>query len=124
MASRRWIPVLPSVLVLVAIGGGVLMLLRVAPELVLGRLSRYKTPVVIAIDVSYPGANAEMVAQAIAMPLEQQVNGVENMVSMSSQCSSDGGYMLHVIFRDGIDPNVAPIACSSRCSRSASGCDM
>ena len=118
MASRRWIPVLASVLVLVAIGVGVLVLLRVAPELVLGRLHHYKPPVVVAVEGSYPGANAEVVAQTIAFPVEQQVNGVENMVSMSSQSSNDGRYLLQVTFRDGTDPNVAQMLVQNRTSLS------
>ena len=48
------------------------------------------TPPTIFVMAIYPGANAETVADTVATPLEEQINGVENMIYMSAQCSSDG----------------------------------
>ena len=55
-------------------------------------LSQYPqvTPPTIQVDCNYPGANAQVVSQTIASPIEQQVNGVEDMLYMTSQCTSDG----------------------------------
>ena len=50
------------------------------------------TPPTIQIDCNYPGASAQVVSETIAAPIEQQVNGVEDMLYMSSQCTSDGSY--------------------------------
>jgi multidrug efflux pump subunit AcrB len=57
------------------------------------------TPPTIQVQCSYPGASAQVVAETIAAPIEQQVNGVENMLYMSSQCNNDGSYNLMVTFR-------------------------
>ena len=47
-------------------------------------------PPTIVVSTSYPGANAEVVSATVATPLEQEINGVEDMLYMSSQCTSDG----------------------------------
>ena len=64
-------------------------------------------PPVVQVDCNFPGASARDVADTIAAPLEQQVNGVEGMLYMSSQCTNDGSYNLSVTFRHGMDLNVA-----------------
>src|SRR5919206_4856419 len=63
------------------------------------------TPPTIQVQCSYPGASAQVVAEAVAAPIEQQVNGVENMLYMSSQCANDGSYSLTVTFEPGVDLN-------------------
>src|SRR5580658_905132 len=65
------------------------------------------TPPTIQVDCNYPGANAQVVADTVAAPIEQQVNGVEDMLYMSSQCANDGTYTLTVTFRLGVDLNMA-----------------
>ena len=50
------------------------------------------TPPTVQVACNYPGANAQVVADTVAAPIEQQVNGVEDMLYMSSQCSNDGSY--------------------------------
>ncbi len=74
------------------------------------------SPPTIQVDCSYPGASAEVVAEAVAAPIEQQVNGVENMLYMSSQCTNDGAYNLSVTFRHGVDLNVAQVLVQNRVS--------
>ena len=63
------------------------------------------TPPTVQVSASYPGADAETVASTIAAPIEEQVNGLENMMYMSSSCGSDGSYSLTITFE--IEPPVA-----------------
>src|SRR5205814_4095208 len=58
--------------------------------------------------------NAEVVADTVAAPIEQQVNGVEDMLYMSSQCTNDGSYTLTVTFRNGTDLNLAQVLVQNR----------
>ena len=67
------------------------------------------TPPTVEVTAVYPGANAKVVADTIAAPIEQQVNGVEDMMYMSSQCTNDGNYSLTVTFRPGTDLNLAQV---------------
>ena len=62
----------------------------------------------------YPGANAQVVADTIAAPIEQQVNGVEKMMYMSSQSNNDGSYTLDVTFEIGTDVNMAQVLVQNR----------
>ena len=62
----------------------------------------------------YPGANAQVVADTVAAPIEQQVNGVEGMLYMSSQCTNDGTYTLTVTFQHGVDLNMAQVLVQNR----------
>src|SRR5437764_4404683 len=104
-------PIFASVLsiILVLAGGVALFTLPVAqyPEI---------TPPTVEVFAIYPGANANVVADTVAAPIEQQVNGVEDMMYMSSQCTNDGSYALTVTFRPGTNLNLAQVLVQNRVS--------
>ncbi|HEV3260100.1 MAG TPA: multidrug efflux RND transporter permease subunit [Gemmataceae bacterium] len=72
------------------------------------------TPPTVEVSASYPGAHAQTVADTVAAPIEQQVNGVEGMMYMSSQCTNDGTYTLTITFQHGIDLNMAQVLVQQR----------
>src|SRR5262249_12233453 len=72
------------------------------------------TPPTVEVYAIYPGANAQVVADTVAAPIEQQVNGVEGMLYMSSQCTNDGTYTLTVTFQNGVDLNMAQVLVQNR----------
>ncbi|HEV7998723.1 MAG TPA: efflux RND transporter permease subunit [Planctomycetaceae bacterium] len=74
------------------------------------------TPPTVQVTCTYPGASAKDVAESIAAPIEQQVNGVEGMMYMSSQCANDGSYNLTVTFRQGFNLNLAQVLVQNRVS--------
>lgn len=72
------------------------------------------TPPTIMVSATYPGANATTVAQTIGIPIEQQVNGTEGMLYMSSTSGNDGSYMLTITFKNGTDLDQAAIDVQNR----------
>src|SRR5271156_2345660 len=72
------------------------------------------TPPTIEVSANYPGANAQVVVDTVAAPIEQQVVGVEGMLYMSSQCTNDGTYVLTVTFHNGVDLNMAQVLVQNR----------
>jgi multidrug efflux pump subunit AcrB len=102
-------PIFASVLSIVIVLAGVIALftLPVAqyPEI---------APPTVEVSAYYPGANAKVVADTVAAPIEQQVNGVENMMYMSSQCTNDGKYTLTVTFEPGTDLNISQVLVQNR----------
>jgi multidrug efflux pump len=102
-------PIFASVLsiVITLTGGVALTTLPVAqyPQIV---------PPSIIVQARYPGASAEVVAESVAAPIEQSVNGVEDMIYMASQSSNDGFYSLTVTFRPGVDLNFAQVLVQNR----------
>src|SRR5579872_727005 len=72
------------------------------------------TPPSISVAISYPGASAQVVADTVAAPVEQQVNGVPGMLYMSSQSGNDGSYTLTVTFNVGTDLNTALVMVQNR----------
>lgn len=74
------------------------------------------TPPEVVVRATYPGASAEVIAKTVGIPLESSVNGVEDMLYMSSD-SSDGSYMLTVTFKTGVDPDIAQVKVQNRVSQ-------
>ena len=72
------------------------------------------TPPAIQVSIQYPGASAQIVADTVAAPVEQQVNGVDGMLYMSSQMGNDGSYSLGVTFEVGTDLNTALVMVQNR----------
>jgi multidrug efflux pump len=71
-------------------------------------------PPTISITANFPGANALDVAENVATPIEQEVNGVENMIYMLSKCTNDGQMILDVTFKPGTDLNMAQVLVQNR----------
>ncbi len=74
------------------------------------------TPPSVQVSATYPGANAQVVADSVAAPIEAQVNGVEGMIYMSSTSTDTGAYTLSVTFAQGTDPDLAQINVQNRLS--------
>ena len=104
-------PIFATVIALLMVLGG-LLTVKTLP------VAQYPdiTPPTVCVMASYPGADAKTVAEVIGVPLEQQVNGVEGMMYMSSSCS-DGSYMLQVTFENGTDLDMATVKVQNRVSR-------
>ncbi len=90
---------------------------------ILGSISYFALPVsqypdvvppTIVVRANYPGASPQVIADSVATPIEQEVNGVENMLYMSSQCTTDGAMTLTITFRLGTDLNQAQVLVQNR----------
>ncbi|HPA17270.1 MAG TPA: multidrug efflux RND transporter permease subunit [Verrucomicrobiae bacterium] len=102
-------PIFAAVLSIITVVLGIVALLTLP-------IAQYPevTPPTVFVMASYPGASAETVLATVATPLEQEINGVEDMLYMSSSCSSDGQLRLAVTFKTGADLNAAQVQVQNR----------
>src|SRR4029453_2551342 len=109
-------PIFAAVLSIVIFLAGVLAMFALPiseyPEVV---------PPSIVVRAVYPGATPRVLSEAVATPLEEQITGVENMLYMSSQGTSDGVLTTRVTFRIGTDPDLAQVQVQNRVARAAPG---
>jgi multidrug efflux pump len=102
-------PIFASVISIIITLGGALAMLSLP-------IAQYPdiTPPQITISASYPGATADVVANNVAAPIEQQVNGADNMIYMNSSSSSTGNFTLNVFFNIGTNPALAQVDVQNR----------
>ncbi len=118
MISRLFIerPRLSIVISLIIVLAGALAMMNIP-------VAEYPDNIVppeIQVKASYPGANAEEVAASVAAPLEAQINGVDDMLYMSSSCTNDGSYTLSVTFAVGTNPDIAQVNVMNRVQQAQS----
>ena len=72
------------------------------------------TPPQIIVEATYPGASAQTLVETVAIPIENQINGVEDMLYMESSCNDNGSYSLTITFAIGTDPDMAQVKVENR----------
>lgn len=102
-------PVLATVISIVLVILGLIGLSRLS-------VTRFPdiSPPTVSVSGSYPGGNSETVIRSVVTPLEEQINGVENMQYIKSTASNDGSFSINVIFKQGVDPDQAAVNVQNR----------
>lgn len=102
-------PVLATVISIVLVILGIIGLTRLS-------VTRFPdiSPPTVMVSGSYPGGNSETVIRSVVTPLEEQINGVENMQYIKSTASNDGSFSISVIFKQGVDPDQAAVNVQNR----------
>ncbi len=77
-------------------------------------------PPTVSVSAEYNGANADVVLKSVIIPLEEQINGVENMAYMTSSAGNDGSASISVVFKVGTDPDLAAVNVQNRVARATS----
>ncbi len=77
-------------------------------------------PPSVQVSVSYPGASSETVAQSVLLPIEESINGVDNMTYIESRASNSGAGVINVYFKTGTDPDQAAVNVQTRVSKASS----
>lgn len=105
-------PIFASVIAILIALVGILSLMTLP-------ISQYPdvVPPTIQVTAYYPGANAEDVQKTVSIPLEEQINGVDDMIYMTSQCANDGSCNITVYFEVGTDPDMATVNVQNRTQR-------
>src|SRR5665648_960102 len=108
-------PILSSVISIIIVILGVLGLISLPIE-------QYPdiAPPTITVSTSYTGANAETVLKSVITPLEEQINGVENMTYMTSTASNNGSASIDVFFKQGTNADMAAVNVQNRVARATS----
>ncbi|MEG1621807.1 MAG: efflux RND transporter permease subunit [Alistipes sp.] len=107
-------PVLASVISILIVIGGIIGLATLPIE-------QYPdiAPPTIMVTTAYPGASAETVQKSVVIPLEEAINGVENMTYIKSDASNAGSVMISVLFKQGTDPDMAAVNVQNRVATTA-----
>ncbi len=100
--------VISVILVILGILGLIAMPITQYPEI---------APPTVQVSASYPGANADVVLNSVIVPLEEQINGVENMTYMTSTAGNDGSASITVFFKQGTNPDLDAVNVQNRVSR-------
>src|ERR1700712_798613 len=108
-------PVLSTVISVIIITLGILGLISLP-------VSQYPeiAPPAISVSASYTGANADVVLKSVIVPLEQQINGVQNMTYMTSSAGNDGSAQITIFFKVGTNPDLAAVNVQNRVARATS----